>query len=205
MKIPVMLRRIGVQKAILIVLFSLPMVGLFVSLFVSPAADPYERIARETGETALRLLVLTMLVTPLVMVTQWKKALPFRRTLGVLAFAYALVHALAYMVFEAGFDIFFVVDDVLERNFIAVGMAAFLLMLPLGLTSNNYSVRKLGRNWRKLHRLAYPIALLAPLHFLMLKRDEDLTEPLVYLFIFIALLSARVVSRLRQRAKSMAT
>ena len=110
-------------------------------------------------------------------------------------------HVLAYMVFEAEIDLSFVVDDVIDRRFIAVGMLAFLLMVPLALTSNSYSCRKMGCNWRKLHRLAYPLALLAPLHYLMQQREEDLTEPLAYMFIFIALLAFRVVLRLRRQRR----
>ena len=203
MRLPSLLKKFGFQNTTLIIVGNLPMVAMVVSLFVSPSADPYERIAHVTGENALRFLLLTMAVTPIVALSRWKKIIRFRRTLGILTFVYALVHFLAYMVFEAGFDIGFVIDDVVERNFILVGMFAFLMLVPLGLTSNNFSVRKLGNKWRKLHRLAYPIAILAPVHYLMLKRDEDLTEPLVYLFLFIALLAFRVVMVIYRRRGSL--
>lgn len=197
-----MIKTFGFQNAALSVVGSLPMIGMTVSMFVDPPADPYERIAHTTGEFSLRFLLLTMLVTPLVTVSGWKRLIRFRRTLGVITFAYVMVHALAYMVFEAGFSPAFVAEDVLDRNFIAVGMIAFLMMLPLGITSNNLSVRKLGSKWRKLHRLAYPIALLAPLHYLMLKRDEDLTEPIVYLVLFSALLAFRLGHRVYRVRKA---
>ena len=205
MPVPEALRRVGVQKAIVFAVGMLPMVGLVVSLFADPSPDPYERIAHVTGENALRLLVLTMLFTPVACTTGWRRIMPFRRTVGVLCFAYVLVHGLAYLFFEAGFDPVFVKDDVAMRNFIALGVAAFVLMLPMAVTSNNWSVRRLRKRWCTVHMLAYPVAILAPLHLLVLHRDEDLTEPIVYLVIFIALLSYRVVRAMgRRRARQPA-
>ena len=197
MAIPSVLRGTGARKLLVYVIGCLPLAGLTGALISSPPADPYELIARETGENALRLLVLTLAISPLITLTKKRWLGVYRRTLGVLSFTYAVLHFAAYIVFEADFDPTFLLTDIPERRFIAVGIIAFALMLPLGVTSNNFSVRKLGRKWKRLHRLAYPLLLLAPVHFLMLKRGEDLTEPLVYLTIAITLLAFRVVVKRR--------
>ena len=199
-------RCVRVQKSLLYVIGLLPLLSLIVSMVTEPPVDPYERIANVTGENALRLLVLTLFVTPIIVVSDWKWLGPFRRTLGVLTFTYAICHMLAYMVFEAEFDFGFVIADVADRRFIAMGMIAFVLMVPLGVTSNNYSVCKLCHKWRKIHYLVYPLAVFACVHFLWLKRGEDLTEPLIYLGLVVALLAFRVIRRwARTRRRSSLT
>ncbi len=204
MALPAVLRDIGVRKTLLYIIGLIPLVALFVRVVFSPSADPYEHIAHVTGENALRLLMLTLAVSPLIWLLNKPRLCAYRRTLGVLTFTYVVVHFAAYVVFEAEFDLGFLLKDIPERNFIAVGVIAFVLMLPLGLTSTNYAVCKLGKKWKKLHRLMYPIALLAPLHFLMLQRGENLTEPLIYMAIAIALLAFRVVKwRTAKRARAV--
>ena len=199
------LRNVKTQKYILWALFSLPLIALTVSLFVNPSADPYERIAHITGEWALRLLVLTLLITPLRNITCIKRFGAFRRTTGVFSFIYALVHVCAYVVFEAEFSPIFLIEDAIERNFIFFGLMAFALIVPLGITSNNYFVCKLGRKWKMLHQLVFPIAILATIHFFMLYRGEDVGEPIVYGVIFAFLIGYRIVRKIKERVPKPAS
>lgn len=184
--------RIGVYKAVVFALGCVPLAGVAASLFLNPTPDPYERLAHTTGEFAMRFLLLTLLVTPLKDVLRLKRLGAFRRTLGVLAFTYAFFHALAYMVFEAGFDPAFVAEDVAQRRFILFGVAAFVPMLLLGITSNNFAVGRLGRTWKKLHMLVFPLALAAALHFYLLVRGEENGEAVFYLTAFTLLILYRL-------------
>ena len=191
------LANVKFQKYCLWVVLAVPLVVLTSSLFVNPSPDPYERIAHVTGEWALRLLVLTLLITPLKDLTGIKRLGAFRRSTGVACFAYVLAHAFAYMVFEAEFQPSFLLQDAPERPFIFGGLIAFTLLVPLAVTSNNFFVGKLGRNWKKLHRLVFPIAIIATIHMLMAHRGEHLAGPLTYAAIFALLLGYRAFVRLR--------
>ena len=182
---------VGRIKAALFVILLLPMLPIVVGSL--RATDPVEHLTGETGEFALRILVLTLMITPLRLATGWNWLLRTRRMIGLYAFFYAAAHFAVYVALDRQFNFATVLDDVIERKFITVGFAAFLLLVPLAVTSNNWSVKKLGgKAWLKLHKLVYPIALFAAVHFLWLKRGNDLTEPLVYLGIFLILLAMRV-------------
>ena len=196
--------RIGTYKAIVFIIGCIPLCAVTASLFLNPTPDPYERLAHTTGEFAIRFLVLTLLITPLRDLTKLKRLGAFRRTLGVLTFTYAFCHVLAYMVFESDFDPAFLIEDIRNRRFILFGALAAIPMLLLGITSNNFSVGKLGRAWKKLHMLVFPIAILAALHYLFLVRGDDRTAPLVYLGIFIAMILYRVLRWRRKRVAAAA-
>ena len=189
---------IRVQKAILIAVCLIPLANLLRIFAFEAPADPYEVAAHLTGETAIRLLVITLAITPLRLLTGWKRLGAFRRNLGVLSFCYALCHVFFYMWLEAGFSPAYVVDDIAERRYITAGFAAFVMMLPLAATSNNLSVRRLGARWQKLHWLMYPLCIAACIHFLWLVRGES-PAPLAYMAVVIALLAVRVVHRMRRR------
>ena len=181
---------VGRIKIALFILLLLPLFPIIGGALNSP--DPVEHLTGETGEFALRVLVLALLVTPLRLATGWNWLLRTRRMIGLYAFFYAAAHFGVYVSLDRGFDPSTVLDDVIERKFITVGFAAFLLLLPLALTSNNWSVRKLGgKAWLKLHKLVYAIALLAPIHFFWLERGNK-SESLVYLGIFTTLLALRI-------------
>ena len=182
---------VGRIKAVLFAVLLLPLIPIVGGSL--RATDPVEHLTGESGEFALRILVLALAVTPLRLATGWNWLLKTRRMIGLYAFFYAAIHFGVYVALDRQFNFATVLDDVVERKFITVGFAAFLLLVPLALTSNNWSVKKLGgKAWLKLHKLVYAIALLAPVHFLWLKRGKDLTEPLVYLAIFAALLAIRI-------------
>ncbi|HKK14763.1 MAG TPA: protein-methionine-sulfoxide reductase heme-binding subunit MsrQ, partial [Gammaproteobacteria bacterium] len=120
-------------------------------------ANPVKAIIHGTGVWTLRLLLLTLLVTPLRRIFGWAWPIAVRRMLGLFAFFYALLHLFTYLLLDQSFDWQAVVHDVVKRPFITAGMLAFTLMVPLAATSTNAMVRRLGRNWKRLHRLAYVI------------------------------------------------
>jgi sulfoxide reductase heme-binding subunit YedZ len=166
--------------------------------------DPAEVLMHATGEWALRLLALTLLVSPLRALTGWAKPLKFRRMLGLYTFFYGCVHLLSFLQFYIGWLPAALTEELVERPYILMGFAAWILMLPLAVTSNRFMQRRLGRTWLRLHRLVYPAAVLACLHLLWQARS-DLGEALIYLLIFAALLGWRVRRRMlkgRESAKS---
>ncbi len=167
-------------------------------------ANPIEAITRSLGEWTLRLLLITLAVTPVRKLTGWHWIVRLRRTLGLFAFAYGVGHLLTYVWLDQFFDWEAIVKDILKRPFITVGFAALVLMTPLALTSSNYAIRKLGgRRWQSLHRAIYPIAVLGCVHFWWLVK-KDVTEPLIYSLILAALLGVRAWWREQERRKQLA-
>ena len=153
--------------------------------------DPAEAVMHVTGEWALRLLALTLLVSPLRRWTGWSVLMKMRRMLGLYAFFYGCVHLLAFLQFFIGWTPALVFEELAERPYITMGFAAWLLMLPLAFTSTRAMQRRLRRNWQRLHRLVYPAAVLACLHLLWQARS-DVGEALVYIVLFALLLGWRV-------------
>ena len=138
-----------------------------------------------------RLLLLTLAVTPLRQVFGWSWAAPLRRTFGLLAFAYATLHMLTWLALDQFFDLEAMLEDVVERRYITVGASAFLILLPLAVTSTRGMMRRLGRRWLILHRGVYVAALAAVVHFLWLVK-ADLAEPLAYAAVLAVLLGYRI-------------
>lgn len=154
-------------------------------------ANPIEAVLHLTGRWALVLLLVGLCVSPLRRLTGWSPIIKIRRTLGLFAFSYASLHLLVYLVVDQGLAWSFIVEDVLKRPFITVGMASFLLLVPLAVTSTRGWIRRLGKRWRALHRLVYPAAGLAVLHFYW-KVKADTFWPLVAAMALGVLLLARV-------------
>ena len=161
-------------------------------------ANPIEALTRGTGEWTLRLLLITLLMTPLKRITGWYWPIRVRRMLGLFAFYYACVHLMTYLWLDQFFDWHEIWLDILDRPFITVGMLGFVLLVPLALTSNRYAVRRLARNWKRLHRLAYVIPPLGVLHFWWLVK-ADIREPAIYAVLLGALLAVRS-PEIRRRA-----
>ena len=161
-------------------------------------ANPVETITHFTGEWGLRFLLITLAVTPLRRLTGWNGLQKYRRMLGLFAFFYVCLHFATYLVFDHFFDWRTIAEDVVKRPYITVGFAAFILLIPLALTSTHGMMRRLKRNWQRLHRLIYLIAILAVLHFLWLVK-ADLLEPLIYAALLAFLLGYRVWRAGRQR------
>jgi sulfoxide reductase heme-binding subunit YedZ len=154
-------------------------------------ADPIETLLHTTGAWALRFLVLALAVTPLRRWLGWSALAPCRRTLGLLAFAYACAHVATYAALDLGFAWGELAEDIAERPYITVGFASFLGMLPLALTSTRAAMRRLGRRWIALHRLVYAVAIGAVVHFAWGVK-ADLREPAVYAGIVALLFAARL-------------
>ncbi|MEM7290777.1 MAG: protein-methionine-sulfoxide reductase heme-binding subunit MsrQ [Pseudomonadota bacterium] len=158
----------------------------------SLGADPGKELLLFQGEWAIRFLVLTLLITPLRISFGWNQLQSIRRMLGLFTFFYASLHLLAYVIFLLELDFSRIEEDLRERPFISVGFLAWLLLLPLAITSTNWMVRRLKKNWVKLHRLAYLVAALAVVHVFWLARSSY-TEAIVYGTLFAGLLAFRPV------------
>lgn len=164
-------------------------------------ANPVERVLHTTGAFTLRFLILTLAVTPLRRMAGWRGIAPYRRTLGLWTFAYALVHFATYALLDLGLDLDALGEDLRERPYIMVGFAAFTILALLAATSTRGAVRRLGKHWRRLHQLVYVAGILGVLHFFWLVK-ADLREPAVYAAALALLLGARV--RQQRRARRVA-
>lgn len=164
-------------------------------------ANPIATALNQLGLLALVLLVASLSATPLKLTLGWTWPLRARRTLGLLGFFSAVLHFLLYLGPDQGFALGAVLADIGKRPFIAVGFLALLLLVPLAWTSTKKAVQRLTFPvWQRLHRLAYPIGLLAALHF-YLRVKADHTQPLVYLFVILAGFAVRIAA---WRAKALA-
>jgi sulfoxide reductase heme-binding subunit YedZ len=163
-------------------------------------ADPIEAIQDFMGEWGLRMLLLTLAITPLRQLTGRAWFAQFRRMTGLFALFYISLHFLNYLLLDQGLSWQFILEDVLERRFITLGMIALLALIPLGITSTNGWRRRLGRKWTTLHRLIYPIAILGCWHYWW-QVKKDITEPAIYAAVLALLLGYRLYLR---RKKSRA-
>lgn len=161
-------------------------------------ANPVETLELTTGIWAFRFLLLSLAITPLRRLTGWNQIIRFRRMLGLFAFFYGTLHMLTWVVFIHFFDTSFMIQDVVERPFITVGMATWLILFVLAVTSNQFSIRKLKRRWQSLHRLAYVAGLGGVIHFWWLVK-ADTTEPRRWAAALAFLLGVRVWWALRKR------
>ena len=164
--------------------------------------EPINVLERAYGEVALILMVVGLTVTPL---RKWTgvNLIKFRRAIGVTAFFYVLAHFLVFAILDVQ-SVSRVWTEIVKRPYVTVGMASFLMLIPLAVTSNNLSVRKLGAaTWRKMHKLTYPAAILGAIHYLWLVKGFQL-EPIIYLLVILGLVAVRYVSleRFRQTAKA---
>ena len=183
-----LLRRLPVWAVYL--LGTLPAPWLFYQgLIGGLGVEPIKALEHEYGELALQLMILTLAVSPLRRLAGLN-LMKFRRAIGLLCFFYVLCHLLVWLVLDVQV-LGQVIADIAKRPYITIGMAAFVLMLPLALSSNNLSVRALGRTWTRLHRLTYAAALLGGVHFVMLSKGFQI-EPLIYLGLTVLLLALRL-------------
>ena len=162
---------------------------LYLALTGGLGVEPIKALEHELGELALQLLILGLAVTPLRQ-QLGLNLIKFRRAIGVLAFFYVALHLLVWLVLDVQLPSQ-IWADIVKRPYITVGMAGFALLLPLAVTSNNWSVRRLGPRWRKLHKLVYPAVLLGGVHYVMLAKGFQL-EPLLYLAAILGLLAFRL-------------
>jgi sulfoxide reductase heme-binding subunit YedZ len=163
-------------------------------------ANPIEFFLRTTGVLTLVFLLVTLAVTPLRKMFGWNSLIKYRRMLGLFAFFYGLLHLLTYSVFDRSLSVPAIVGDVAQRPFIAIGMAAFFVLITLAVTSTNGWVKRLGgKKWARLHRLTYVAAILGVIHYWMIVKSD-----IFYPALFGTVLSALLVYRLANRRRSSA-
>jgi len=188
-------RQIAAIKIALFIAALLPTAWLTWGLFNDQlGANPFEVLTRQTGLWTLRFLLLTLLIRPLAELTKKIWLLRLRRMVGLFSFYYACVHMLTYLWFDQFFDWHEIWVDIMKRPYITIGMLAFLLLIPLAVTSTRKMMRRLGKRWQQLHRMIYLIAPLGVVHFFMLVK-ADIREPLLYGFLLALLLSYRARGR----------
>ena len=160
--------------------------------------NPIEFITRFTGSWALLFLLASLAVTPLRRLTRWNGLIKFRRMLGLFAFSYALAHFSTYLVLDLFFDWAAIGKDILKRPYITVGFTAFVIMIPLAITSTASMIRRLGKRWQQLHRLVYLAAIGGVIHFYWLVK-ADIRRPAQYGAVLALLLGYRMAVKLRPR------
>jgi len=163
-------------------------------------ANPLEAIIRGLGDWGLRILLLTLAISPLRRLTGWGQLLRLRRMLGLFAYFYVVLHLFGYLWFDQFFDWPEIWIDIIERPFITIGMVAVVLLTPLAVTSTKGWIRRLGKNWKRLHLLVYPIAILAVIHFFWMVK-LDISEPTLYAGVLSILLGERVFNAIRSKMK----
>ena len=196
-------------KLLLLLAGLAPAAGLVIDYYQNALGfDPLDRIMRSTGNVALILLLVSLTVTPLrhfvtwlmvriragygKRVSDWNWIIKLRRMIGLLSFFYATLHLVIYLWLDQGANMAYALRDMLERPFLAVGMVAYLLLLPLALTANNYMMRRLGKEkWRRLHRTVYVIVALQIIHYWMLTK-VGVNDPLPYTLVTVILLGWRM-------------
>jgi len=198
--------RLRVIKALTFGLCLLPFVIVVAATFnlagLSLGANPVEEIIHRTGLWGLRMLLLTLAITPLRRLTGMTWLVRLRRMLGLFSFFYILMHFLSYALIDQRLDLAAIVEDIVERPYITLGITALTLMMPLAITSTNKMMKRLGRRWQQLHRLVYLIAILGVCHFYW-QVKKDILEPLIYVAVLALLLGFRINHQRRRQGGRM--
>ncbi len=190
-------RNFNRSKPVLFILILFPSL-LWAYQFVTGnlGVNPIEKLMDELGLMALRLIIITLMITTLSNIKPLKSIVVLRRMIGLFAFYYVCLHFSTYIVLDHFLDMQFIVQDIIKRPFITFGFISFLFLIPLASTSTNNMIKRLGfKLWKKIHYLIYPVAILASMHFYVLVR-ADKTEPVIYMGIIILLLLHRIFKRL---------
>jgi sulfoxide reductase heme-binding subunit YedZ len=190
-------KALSLIKAVVFLLALIPLAKLGVGAYLDNlGANPIEKITHRTGYWTLTFLLMTLTATPLKNLFSWYWPIRLRRMLGLFAFFYGCLHFMTYLVLDQFFDWESIAKDIIKRPYITVGFPAFLLMIPLAITSTDSMIRRLGgQRWLLLHRLVYPCAIGGVVHFLWLVK-KDITEPLIFAVLLAGLLGLRVFYRL---------
>ena len=184
-----------VKPFIFIILLTPSLIWIFQFFNGDLGVNPIERLMDELGLMALRLLVLTLIISTIAELKFFKSIILLRRMIGLFAFYYVCLHFSSYIVLDHFFNIEFILKDILKRPFITFGFISFILLIPMALTSNNNVIKKIGfKLWKKIHYLIYPVVILASLHFYMLVRANK-SEPLIYIAIILLLLLYRFIKK----------
>ena len=190
-------RNFNRSKPVLFILILFPSL-LWAYQFVTGnlGVNPIEKLMDELGLMALRLIIITLMITTLSNIKPLKSIVVLRRMIGLFAFYYVCLHFSTYIVLDHFLDMQFIIQDIIKRPFITFGFVSFLFLIPLASTSTNNMIKRLGfKLWKKIHYLIYPVAILASMHFYVLVR-ADKTEPVIYMGIIILLLLHRIFKRL---------
>ena len=190
-------RNFNRSKPVLFILILFPSL-LWAYQFVTGnlGVNPIEKLMDELGLMALRLIIITLMITTLSNIRPLKSIVVLRRMIGLFAFYYVCLHFSTYIVLDHFLDMQFIIRDIIKRPFITFGFISFLFLIPLASTSTNNMIKRLGfKLWKKIHYLIYPVAILASMHFYVLVR-ADKTEPVIYMGIIILLLFHRIFKRL---------
>ena len=190
-------RNFNRSKPVLFILILFPSL-LWAYQFVTGnlGVNPIEKLMDELGLMALRLIIITLMITSLSNIKNLKSIVVLRRMIGLFAFYYVCLHFSTYIVLDHFLDMQFIIQDIIKRPFITFGFISFLFLIPLASTSTNNMIKRLGfKLWKKIHYLVYPVAILASMHFYVLVR-ADKTEPVSYMGIIILLLLHRIFKRI---------
>ena len=190
-------RNFNRSKPVLFILILFPSL-LLAYQFVTGnlGVNPIEKLMDELGLMALRLIIITLMITTLSNIKPIKSIVVLRRMIGLFAFYYVCLHFSTYIILDHFLDMQFIIQDIIKRPFITFGFISFLFLIPLASTSTNNMIKRLGfKLWKKIHYLIYPVAILASMHFYVLVR-ADKTEPVIYMGIIILLLLHRIFKRL---------
>ena len=155
------------------------------------SADPIRDLTLRTGKSAIILLFLSLACTPANILLGWKQVLPLRKPLGLYAFLYVCIHLSIFVWVDYGLRWGLIREAIFEKRYALAGFAAFVLLVPLAATSTKWAMRKLGKNWKKLHRLVYLVGILAVIHFIWLVK-QAYTEPIIFAAILTVLLLVRI-------------
>ena len=175
----------------------IPFIWLLLKVFQNDLGpDPAQALSIETGEWALRFLLLTLAITPFRQIFRMAEIARLRRMIGLFAFFYASIHFLSWMAFILAFRWLAIAEELVERPYITVGFLAYVILFLLGVTSTNSMVRRLGKNWKRLHKFVYAASILAIVHLLWILRT-DVTEAVIYGILLAILLGYRIFRKLK--------
>ena len=196
-------KQVAILKVPVFALSLLPAILLtWQALHNQLGANPIEFVTHSTGRWILKFLLITLAITPLRKITGWNWLIRFRRLFGLFAFFYSVLHFITYIWLDKFFDMHEIWVDVLKRRFITVGFAAFVLLIPLAVTSTTGMIRRMGKRWGQLHRLIYLIAVLGIVHFIWLVKQVDIFRPLQYGALVLLVLGWRVGDWIIRKAKA---
>ena len=184
-------------KPVIFFMALIPFIWLLLKVFQNDLGpDPAQALSIETGEWALRFLLLTLAITPFRQIFRVAEIARLRRMIGLFAFFYASIHFLSWMAFILAFRWLAIAEELVERPYITVGFLAYVILFLLGVTSTNSMVRRLGKNWKRLHKFVYAASILAIVHLLWILRT-DVTEAVIYGVLLAILLGYRIIRKLK--------
>ena len=184
-------------KPVIFFMALIPFIWLLLKVFQNDLGpDPAQALSIETGEWTLRFLLLTLAITPFRQIFRVAEIARLRRMIGLFAFFYASIHFLSWMAFILGFRWLAIAEELVERPYITVGFLAYVILFLLGVTSTNSMVRRLGKNWKRLHKFVYAASILAIVHLLWILRT-DVTEAVIYGVLLVILLGYRIFRKLK--------